>query len=209
MQINRRSFYYLLRRLRAIKLWQLAVLFLLMLLLSAFLLRQNNLHMLKLRNDVKVADEQSGDVKAALVQLQRYVGTHMNTSLGDKGIYLEQTYQRAYDQAIRMALQTDLPGSAAYQQADHECRGIFSRTSSYPAYIQCVTDKVAALGPGRDPLASVHPPAIDLYRYNFASPLWTPDLAGLCVLIAAVLFIVIAGKVLLGWILSAVLRRRA
>src|SRR5690242_3786879 len=87
--VNKRSLHHILVVLRRVKLWQLFVLFVVMLMLTAFLLRQNNLHMITLRNLVKQADEQNKDVPGALTNLRNYIVTHMNTGMGETGIYLE------------------------------------------------------------------------------------------------------------------------
>lgn len=190
---------------RSIRTWQLLLVFVLFFALSIYLLRQNNLNMIKLREAVKTADLQNSDVQGALSALQQYVTSHMNTNLGE-GIYLEKTYQRAYDRAVQAKLQVGSSSSTAYQQADRDCRAVFSNTYSFQAYIQCVTAKITALGSAQDPLAGVKAPSTDLYRHNFASPIWTPDLAGWTVLITILLFIIILIKLLLTWILYLITR---
>ncbi len=208
MSVNKRRLHHVLVVLRRIKLWQLVILLALMSVASAYLLRQNNLHMIERRNLVKQADEQNDDIQKALHELQSYVTSHMNTSLGDKGIYLENSYQRAYDQAVQVAAESGSSGSATYQQADKECQGLFSRTASFPAYVQCVTDKVAASGSAADPIAAIKAPVADLYRYNFVSPAWSPDAAGFAMLITVLLLSVITFRLLLMWGIYLLLRRR-
>src|SRR5579864_7308594 len=74
-------------------------------------LRHNNQTMVKLRNDVYVADQNNGDVQAALAKLQNYVVNHMNTSLStNTNVYppvqLKYTYDRL-EQAAIAATQTN------------------------------------------------------------------------------------------------------
>jgi hypothetical protein len=179
-----------------------------MLLLTAFLLRQNNLHMITLRNQVKQADEQNKDIPQALTNLRDYITTHMNTGMGDRGIYLEASYQRAYDQAVQTAAQSGSDSSALYKQVDKECQALFSRTASFPAYVQCTVDKVAASGSAQDPVAAIKPPSSDLFRYNFVSPSWSPDIAGLSLLVTMLLGVIVVGATLFRMAVYMLLRRR-
>lgn len=206
--LNKRRLHHALVALRRIKLWQLLLLLVVMTLLTAFLLRQNNLGMVAKRNMVKMADEKGGDVAAALTDLQNYVTTHMNTNMGDKGIYLEKTYQRAYDRAIQQALSSKSANSVLYQQADQACRPIFSRTASYPAYTQCVADKVAAQGPAQDPLSALKAPSTDLYRHNYVSPFWSADAAGFAAAFTIFILLIIVGRIFTAWLLRLLLRHR-
>ncbi len=203
--MDKRKLHHILVVLRRVKFWQLVVLSVLMLPVTAYFLRQNNLRMIELRNLVKQADEQNKDIPRALANLRNYIANHMNTGMGN-GIYLEHSYQRAYDQAVQEAGKSGA-GAALYQQADHECQGLFSKTASFQAYLQCVADKITASGSAEDPLAAVKAPPPDLYRYNFASPTWSPDLAGSMALLTVLLALVIIGRLVLEIGIYALLRR--
>lgn len=192
-------------RMRQVKLWHLVVAFFVMLVISAMLLRQNSLTMIALRDAVEKADEQNDNIDNRLNELRQYVASHMNTDMGERGIYLEHSYQRAYDQAVQDAQQGD--GAAEYQKADKECQSLFSRTASFPAYIQCVTDKVAASGASQDPVAAIKAPSADLFRYNFTPPRWSPDLTGWAVLATILLGTVIIVRVIFGGLIHILLRR--
>lgn len=205
--VNKRKLHHVLVVLRRVKFWQLILLFILLVALSAYLLRQNNLRMIEFRNLAKQADEQNKDVAQALANLRNYVANHMNTSMGS-GIYLEHSYQRAYDQAVQEAGKSGA-GSALYQQADRECQSLFSKTASFQAYLQCVADKITASGSAQDPLAAVKAPPADLYRYNFASPVWSLDVAGFMLLMTALLGLIIIGRFLLELGIYVLLRRTA
>ena len=52
-------------------------------------------------------------------------------------------------------------------------------------------------------------PAAGLYQYDFASPIWTPDLAGWTVLLAIIISVVIITKIILTVVLNMFLKRRA
>lgn len=207
--MNKRYAHHLLTTVRKVKLWQMAVVFLALLGLSALLLRQNSLNMIRLRDAVKVADQKNGDVQGALAALQRYVAGHMNTGMGDKGIYLDKTYQRAYDRALRAATQDGSQTSPVYRQADQACRSVFMASYSFQAYVQCVSDKAAASGAAADPLAAFKPPSTDLYRHNFVSPQWSPDPAGFVVILTFIMALLIVARGLSIWLLHLLLRYRA
>jgi preprotein translocase subunit SecF len=193
---------------RKIKLWQMIVLFLVLLGSSVLLLRQNSLSMIRLRDAVKVADEKNGDVQGALTALQRYVTGHMNANMGDKGIYLDKTYQRAYERALQATAQNGSQTSPVYRQADQVCRGVFLASYSFQAYVQCVADQAAASGAANDPVAAFKPPSTDLYRHNFVSPQWSPDLAGFVVILTFIVLMLIFARVFLAWLLHLLLRYR-
>jgi len=205
MLISKRKLQYHLAVIQNVKIWQLVLLFVVATVWSGLMLRQNSLHMITLRNAVEKADEQNNDIDNTLNDLRHYVASHMNTSMGDRGIYLEHSYQRAYDQAVQDAQQGD--GAAVYQKADKECQSLFSRTASFPAYIQCVTDKVAASGSSQDPVAAIKAPSADLFRYNFTPPGWSPDIAGWSVLVAILLGILILLRVIFVGLIHILLRR--
>lgn len=206
--MNKRKLHHTLVVLRQVKTWHLLIALVVLLAASAFFLRQNNLRMIELRNLVTGADEQNMDIPQALNSLQSYIATHMNTSMGDRGIYLEHSYQRAYDAAVQQAAQGGGSSAATYQQADKDCQGLFSKTASFPAYIQCVTDKVAASGAATDPVAAIKAPSADLYRFNFVSPAWSPDVAGFTLLATAMVAAIIVFRLLLLWAVYALLRWR-
>lgn len=194
--------------LKKVKTWQLIILLVVFGGSAAFALRQNNLQMIELRNLVTKADEDpEGDVKTALVNLQHYVGQHMNTSLGN-GIYLQETYQRAYAAAVQQAVNTTNPQAKLYEQVEIECRPVYERTKSFPAYTLCAKEKLDKLAPNQDALANVKTPSADLYHYNFASPLISFDLAGILVILTGVTAIVIIIRLVAYLVLTVLLRAR-
>lgn len=184
-----------LHQLQRLKTWQLVILLLLGMLVSATFLRLNNLGMVERRSAVITADEQADAtaLRSSIVELQRYIARHMNTSLGN-GFFLTKSYERDRDKALQTANQSNNPNSSVYQQASIECRSRFQggRESFRNDYVQCVVERVSALSPQTDVEAGLNLPKADAYKINFSSPVWTPDLAGLsvafCVLITAVIF---------------------
>ena len=204
--------HHLLRVVRSLKTWQLIVLLLILTLLSATLLRLNNLGMVERRSAVLAADE-AGDrekVKRSLVELQSYVTAHMNAGLGD-GFYLSSSYERDRDAALNAANnQSSNPNSAIYQQASFECRSRFQggRESFRNDYVQCVIDRVGAMSPQSEPTSGLQLPRADNYKINYASPTWSLDLAGVTVAACVLIVLVIILRAVLAVVLGVLLRRR-
>lgn len=183
-----------LRRLRRVKTWQLVVILLMTSIVAVIFLRLNSLNMSELRHAVVQADEAGNKeiLKESLLNLQQYVSGHMNTSLSG-GFYLAKSYER--DKAAAEASQASgaNPNSTEYQTASVECqaRWRYNLESFRNDYVKCVQDRVAALSAQANPEAKIELPNPELYKVNFASPLWSPDPAGFAVLLSLIIVVVI------------------
>lgn len=204
--VNKRKIHHWLVVVRRVKTWQLILLLLIFGGLSVYLLRQNNLGMVEWRNAVKTADQEGADLQPVLGRLQAYVTSHMNTDLGE-GIFLEHSYQRAYDAALQAAADPVNPNSNIYSQAETNCRA--SHGGNFQLYLSCVQNAVKAVQPGRDPLADVKPPAVELYKVNYVSPRWSPDAAGWAVLATVIVMLMLVIRLTSFAILRLVLMRRS
>lgn len=186
-----------LNRVRRLHTWQLVIILLLGLVVSFTLLRLNNLGMVERRSAVIAADEKGDreELRQTVVELQRYVSRHMNTSL-ENGFFLTKTYQRDRDAALTAAGEATNPNSAVYQQASIECRSRFQggRESFRNDYVQCVIDQVSTLSAQTDAEPTLKLPKADAYKINFSAPFWTPDMAGLAVAFCALITLVIVGR---------------
>lgn len=211
LRVNKRTLQTLLAKVRRIQTWQLVVVLVIGLVLSASFLRLNSLEMDDRREAVYAADKAADEeqIKASIVELQSYVSSHMNTSLGD-GFYLENSYNRARDSALNAATTDTNPNAAVYQQASLECRNRFQGgvESFQNDYVACVAERVRALSPSTDPESGLNLPKADNYRYNFASPVWSPDLAGFTVLFCAIITSVIALRIVSAVVLRFFLKQR-
>ncbi|HSW80865.1 MAG TPA: hypothetical protein VLG40_00575 [Candidatus Saccharimonas sp.] len=203
--MNKRQLHHWFGIIKRVKTWQLFVLLVVLVGASAFFLRQNNLQMLTLRNLVVKADEDNVDVDKSLLNLQHYVTSHMNTNLGS-GVALQHSYERAYTAAVDAAANSTNPQATIYTQVELECRPVYQSTHSFPAYTSCAHDKLSQLTPGQDPLANIKAPSSDLYVFNFASPLWSPDVAGFTVVLTIVVTLLLIFKSITYLILRAILR---
>lgn len=204
--VSKRKLHHALVVLRQIKTWQLLIALVICALIAAFLLRQNNLQMVELRNAVLKADQDAGDTKQALINLQNYVSQHMNTNLGD-GVYLQYSYERAYTAAVEAAAKATNPNAKIYEQVELECRPVYERTQSFPAYTQCAHDRLAQLAPGQDALASLKTPSVDLYHFNFISPLISFDPAGLFVILTLLAALAIVVRITTYFVLKLILSK--
>ncbi len=167
-------------RKKRIKTVYLLLAFVIFLGLSVFFLRQNNLKMVELRNQVVQADEQGGDIQGALTRLNEYVFRHMNTQIV-RPVELVNTYNRqtqAIIETANLASGRDVYGEAA---AACERRGV-----PLTSIAQCAADYALSNNPGVGPKEIILPDKA-LFQYSFASPRWTPDLAGLSLLITGVI----------------------
>lgn len=192
--------------LQRIKTWQLLVLLVIFAFIAATFLRLNNIGMVQRREAVMNADEAGN--KDALVErlydLQRYVTSHMNTSLG-KGVYLEKTYNRDLQNWQTNQYGDGNPNGNIYLKAQEVCAPQFS-SYSY-AYLQCTTNELAKYPSAANPANDASKPRQEVYVHNFASPLWSPDFAGWSILACLVIIILAIVRILSLAFLQLMLKR--
>lgn len=208
--MDKRRLNHWLNRVRKLHTWQLIIILLLGLIVSITLLRLNSLGMVERRTAVIAADKKGDreELRRTIVELQRYVTKHMNTSL-ENGFFLAKTYERDRDAALQAAGDATNPQSAVYQQASIDCRSRFQggRESFRNDYVQCVIDRVSTLSAQTDAEQALKLPKADAYKVTFSSPLWTPDLAGLAVAFCVLITLVILGRLGLVFALRLMLRQ--
>ena len=137
-------------------------------------LRANNEHMLTLRTALYRADQNNGNVQQALQGLQAYVTSHMNTKLSTgtsvyPPIQLKGTYDRLV-QAQGDAIQKQ--NGQLYTEAQHYCEQQNPVDFSGHNRVPCIEQYVQSHG------VKVRPIEDSLYKFDFISPRWSPDLAG-------------------------------
>jgi hypothetical protein len=201
--MDKKYYHHLWTRLRGLKPWYFFTLCVVFGVISAFALRGNNLHMAQLREQVYQADKSGKGVETALENLRSYVGSHMNTNLssGDDTVYppiqLKYTYQRLVEKSGAV---TSEQNAHLYTDAQKYCEKKIP-TGFYGKYrLGCIQQYITDNGGGTGTNISD-----SLYKFDFVSPLWSPDVAGLS-LVAAVLSL-IAGTVL--WLVRRHVARRA
>ena len=182
--MNKRSLHHTWTRLRHIRPWYFLVIALISTAVCIFALRANNEHMVTLRNAVYAADKNNTDVNGALKNLQSYVTSHMNTDLssGPNSVYppiqLKYTYERLV-QAQEQAKTND----QLYTDAQHYCEKQDSVDFSGHNRVPCIEQYVQSHGGTQTPATNIPD---SLYKFDFVSPAWSPDLAGWSMLVAAI-----------------------
>lgn len=192
------------KRLGQVKTWQLVILLIIASLLCATFLRLNNIGMVERRTAVLAADKR-GDQTALinnLSALQRYSSTHMNAASG--AVYLEGIYKIEVERRVTEARNSNTVDKDALAKADATCRAQFPGYSQ--AYVQCNASEQAKYQ-GSSSLQSLTFPNPELYRHDFASPVWSPDFAGFSLLICLLLTGVIIARAIALGILRLLLRQ--
>lgn len=181
--MDKRRLHHLWTNLRPIKPWYFLVIAIVSGVICIFALRANNEHMIKIRDAVYSADQNNSDVQGALQSLQAYVTAHMNTNLsaGADPVYppiqLKYTYDRLVQAQSNSLAQSN---TQLYTNAQHYCEQQDSTDFSGHNRVPCIIQYVQSHG--------VTLPAIPdaLYKFDFISPTWSPDLAGWSLLITIV-----------------------
>ena len=180
--------------------------------------------MTELRDAVLQADEEEDDEKIAssLAELRDFVSSNMVINIVDENgnqkimfgtgpFYLEHQYLRAANKALEEAeeeasRQSDAnPNGNIYGLAGSVCRPLAIQNGwrwDTPEYINCMMSEIAKY-PAAEELHDTiiaKIPSTEMYRHNYASPVWAPSFAGLFVLITIVVIVVIFIR-LLGWII--------
>lgn len=202
-----------LRKLREVKNWQLLLIFILLLFVSATLLRFDHIKMTKLRDAVLVADKEGNSEALAedLTKLQKFTLNHIVVNVVDENgvrklefgtgvFYLENSYLRDATAAINRAAEAEIddsnPNGNIYAAASAVCRpraiaNGWAWNSS--EYLSCFTDELAKYPATAttDGTVAASIPSTDLYRREFVSPIWAPCLSGFVIIITLILGVVI------------------
>ena len=191
--------------------WKLAIIAILLCFWSATLLRLDHIKMSQLRNAVLAADESGDEAEIArtLNELKDFTRKHIVVNIVSKNgqeklvfgtgpIYLEQQYLRAANKAIAAAKEqinqgsTENPNGNVYAKVEATCNAL-GYAYGYSTYADCwmrELEKYPTLETlGTEDEAKI--PPTELYRYEFASPLWYPCLSGFVILIALLLFVIV------------------
>jgi hypothetical protein len=194
--MNKRHLHHLYTLIRPIKLQYFAAAFLVSMAVMVLALRHNNLQMVHLKEAVYAADKNGGDTAKALQNLQHYVTAHMNTDLssGSDTVYppiqLKYTYDRLV-QAESDKLATT--NTQLYNDAQKYCEAQNSADFSGRNRVPCIQQYVKDHG---QPLRTIPD---SLYKFDFVSPVWSPDLAGWGVVATVLRGLLLLAVVLLGW----------
>lgn len=158
---------------------------------TAVELRRNNVRSGELYKLVVAADESGSGVDRALENLQLHVAGHMNASplpqLGENApVQLSKSYERA---KLAESTRVTSERERVTREGIATCESQFG-SSNLVTRSNCIAQYGLAhpVQPEREIIA-------DLYRYDFVSPSWTPDKAGLFLLVSVVLAITLALRI--------------
>ena len=154
--------------------------------ISAVELRDNNVKMINLYEKVTASDVSGVGTYDRLKDLQVFVSKHMNATppkLGSNpGIQLLETYRRA---TAAETARVTAERAKIYDEAISYCEAALPK-SLLSQRAQCIIDRNASQ------VVTERQIVPDLYRYDFISPRWSPDLAGWSVLFSGVLVVALA-----------------
>jgi len=166
-------------------------------------LRDNNQQMVKLRAAVFTADEKNGDIEGALTALRTFVYAHMNTNLASGSNAVKPPIQLKYEYERLNAFNV-----AAYKAATTQVLDDAERicVAQYPGTVfsQPRSECAKAYGAAHPVTQKTIPE--DLYKFDFLSPTWSPDLAGWSILAAGFFFLLFVVRVLSSWAIKRELR---
>jgi hypothetical protein len=190
--------------------WVLTVVLMVLLVVTAYALRQNNLGMLERRNAVVAADEKLDNVAlaAATAELQRYVGSHMNTYMGERGIALQHSYDRDVAKAVQTSVagqRLDIP-QEVYDQYAAACSSQLSAGEWH--YVNCISSHIDYTGKNFD-FSAPKLPVKELYYVNFTPPRISIDFAGTMVMVSGLLLVFIVLRVLFNLLLKLVIKLKS
>ena len=210
-----------LKKLRAVKTWQLFLIFILLLFVSATLLRLNHIKMTNLRSAVLAADKEGNEIilADALNQLKDFTVSHTVVNIiddnGNKKLefgtgvfYLEQSYLTAASEILQKASEAEIddgnPNGNVYALASAVCRPLAIANGwswNSPEHIACWQTELAKYPAtsAEGDTVRVSLPSTELYRREYVSPVWTPSLSGFVILATLILGVVIFIRFLI-WI---------
>ncbi len=196
--MSKRHLHHVFVKLRPISYWYFVVLVVVSAAVAVFALRQNNLKALELRDKVLQADKDNSNVEGALQQLRAFTYGHMNANLASNtGIYppiqLKYTYDRlvAAEQARVQNQSQDV-----YRDAQTYCEAAQPHGFSGSNRLACIRQYIDQHG-GSAAQPRTIPDA--LYKFDFISPRWSPDLAGLSLGVAAVSLFLLLTRLAAQW----------
>ena len=200
--MNIRKLNHIHHRFLFLKAWYFLVPAVIFGLLAVHSLRANYSTMVKLRDAVYAADQQNGDVEGALNKLRSHVYGHMNTNLvsGNNSIRPPIQLKARYDRLVASqqgGIKATNDQVAA--QGAQICGAQFPAAGFNAPRVACVQEYVRTH-------ASVASQAVpdQLYKFDFVSPGWSPDLAGVSI-VASVIFLVLF---IARWLIERHMRKR-
>ncbi len=163
---------------------------------ASFALRANYLGAEPYVRAVFEADRSGGDTEKALRDLRVYTYSHMNVDLvkltGAKPpIQLKSKYEQLVAAEKNRVLVTN---EISLKQGEAECGNKFQNPNQRER-TQCVQEYQLENGTKEIYISD------SLYKFDFVSPRWSPDLAGLLCLIFVLSIIMLLARIVLGFLI--------
>jgi len=140
----------------------------------------------KERYDTLIAvDQAGGDVELALNELRAYIYSHMNTQIGsDLGVNPPIQLKGTYDRLVAAEKQKQAqPNDTLYAEAQADCERSQPAGFSGSNRLACIEAYVDANGVTSETPIQIEE---DFYKFDFASPRWSADLAGFSILFSTI-----------------------
>lgn len=183
--LKKRHVHYAAKKLRPISKWYFLIAAIFFTVTAVYGLRQNNLKAIQLRDEVIAADKANKDVETKLRNLREFIYSHMNADLSagsntQQPIQLKYRYERLVNAEKK---RVDKLSGSIYTEAQKSCEKKFplgAAGASGGGRVACIEDFVTKSG-----VTPINIPE-DLYKFDFISPFWSPDLAGLSIVLAII-----------------------
>jgi len=203
--MRKSKIYGIWHRIKGLSLVTIVVVFVASGTISVIALRANNLHMTQLRQAVYIADQQNGDINKALNNLRAYVYGHMNTNLrsgsnsNEPPIQLVNQFNRDVT-AERQRIAALGSADKVYVEAQTKCE---KAGVPITARAECIQNYVTVNGKG---IPQLNLPAKEVYTFDFASPVWSPDLAGWSLVLTVLFGLLLLARLIAGFIIKRYLK---
>ncbi len=179
--MNKKHLHRVWRKLKPINMWFFLGGFVIFLGLGIYGMRANNFTAIKLRDEVLAADQAGTDVEAPLLKLREYMYSHMNSGLStdslQQPIQLKYRYERLVEAEKQRVATTN---EQIYTEAQKYCEGLYPTGLSGGPRVPCIKQYVTEKGATEQGIPDA------LYKFDFVSPAWSPDLAGWSLVLAGV-----------------------
>lgn len=180
--MNKRHLKQVWRRIELVNTWYFFGLFVIFLIIGGASVRQNNLKSIELREAVIKADEQNGDVESALRALRKHMYSHMNAGLSNGTTQQPIQLKYRYERLVEAEKNKSTDSNQVYSDAQAYCEQRFGQGSLREGRVPCVQQYIAEHSTNNE--VSKIPDA--LFKFDFVSPAWSPDLAGWSLLLSGI-----------------------
>lgn len=210
-----------------LKSWQLFIIFISLLFLLASGLRFDHRKMERLIIQVKNADQNNNqeELTQRLKELRNFVASHTVISINEENgrtifilgtgpIYLESQYLKIANQELEKANKYLSSSGAAqknvYAEASKVCQPLAIKHGwawNSKGYIDCMMGELAKhpASPEINDLFQAILPSTELYRINYASPLWAPTPVGWLMVLSLIVALILIFRIIYWLILQITL----